>query len=130
MAFATGDQKRIAKILRLSQEQYFASSCLALLMSDLEATDTAQGTTFVTDIQLALDDIESLNEDIDENASSDVISSENLPNQYSVSYRAAGGKTAANKNKRNALIDDINMWLDPDNRLDAYVITSRVIMTL
>lgn len=130
MVFATGDQKRIADALRLTREQYFASSCLATLMSELEAVDIAQSTTFVADIQEALDDIDCLDEEIESAVESDGIASESVDNQYSVTYRGAGGASSSSKHKRAGLIDNIKLWLDPDNKLDAYSTGSRVIMTL
>lgn len=130
MPFATGDQKRIAKILRLTQEQYFPSSMLKSLMDSLEATDTEQSTTFVSDIKLALDQIDALDEEIDTSAEADGIASKSISGQYSVTYQNAGAATAVSKAKKKAFIDDIKLWLDPNNQLDAFSTVSRVIMTL
>ena len=130
MAFATGDRKRIADALKLHQEQYFANSLLATLMSDLEAVDAAQGTTFVTDVQSALTSVETLDTSIASSASSDALASLSVDNQYSETYRAAGGATASLKADRSGHIEDIYRWLDPNDLLRSYSTQSRVIQTL
>lgn len=130
MAFAAGDQKRIADVLKLAPEQYWDKSTLATLMEDLELNDTEYSTAHVTSVIEALDAIDTLDTSIAANSSNDSLSSLSITNQYSKTYRTGGGATASLKADKAGHIDTIKRLLDPDSHLERFSYTSRVIRTL
>ena len=130
MPFADGDRGRIAKALNLHRSQYFEDSCLAELMAQAEVMDSTHGTTFVLNIQQALAFIEQLGAEISAAAIKDGIKRKRVENQYEVEYQGTGSASANLLTNRQNHIDDIKSWLDEWDLLEAYVLTSRVIMTL
>ncbi|MEL7494639.1 MAG: hypothetical protein AAGJ95_11850 [Cyanobacteria bacterium J06554_11] len=126
--FDTSDRGRIVDALGLHEELNRPNSALASLMTTRQTDDTAYSVDRVGDIVTALDEIETLDVSLSADTSPG-ISSENIENDYSVTY-ATGDANSGVKRRRSALVGKIKRWLDPDQRLEAYTTAGRVIRTL
>ncbi len=126
--FDTADRQRIVDALSLAEELNRPSSILASLMTTRETDDTSYGVDRVTDIKNALDDLESLQENLSEPANS-AVRRENFEGKYEVEY-AVSDTQQGYKRQKTRHINNIKKWLDPDQRLEPYVLSGRVIRTL
>ncbi len=126
--FDTADRQRIVDALSLAEELNRPSSILASLMTTRETDDTSYGVDRVTDIKNALDDLECLKETLNEPANS-AVSRENFEGKYEVEY-AVSDTQKGYKQQKARHINNIKKWLDPDQRLEPYVLSGRVIRTL
>ena len=119
MAFQTGDQARLAKILNLDREAYYQGSRLASLMSTLESIDASESSSLVADVRSNMTAIETLNSTIDTalETESEGVRRTDIPNAFSVEYFEGASASSGNSRKRDALIQQIRQLLDPDDLL-------------
>ena len=128
--FATADRGRLVDALILDESQNRPNSVLATLMTERETDDARYSVDRVAAILDALDAIESLDSTIEEESANTGIISYSATDDISITYASGGASTAASKQKKTAQSGNIRRWLDPDNRLEAYSLSGRVIRTL
>jgi hypothetical protein len=132
MAFASGDKLRIIKVLNLHKDQIKADSVLSSLMADLEVYDTANSTTYVTEVQTALTDAETSSANIKANRGQDGYTQISIPNEVSImqGVGSSGAVTAQYQYAKSEAISRIKQFLDEDDLLDAFVVSGRVISSI
>lgn len=127
--FADGDRGRIVDALNLSEELNRPNSVLETLMTQRERDDVSYSVDRVGAIRDRLDTIESLQPDLEDPDVEVGTTSLSIDGQYSESSRSSDPQSRI-KTIKEYHVGSIRKWLDPDNRLQAYSLSSRVIRTL
>lgn len=128
--FSPSDRSRIVDALNLYEELNRPNSVLATLMTNRETNDTTYSVDRVGQIIEALDKIDQLNDSIEEESGNTGITRYRAEDDIEIAYSSGGSATQPSKQKKQAQIGNIRRWLDPDNRLEAYSLSGRVIRTL
>lgn len=130
MSFTTTDQADLVKLLNLSRDQYEPNSVLAQCMTALELFDTRISTNLVGEVQEAMLTISTLDGQIEAQSANVGIKSIDIVDDVAIEYGSGGSVTTNLQNKRAAQIAEIRRLLDPDQVLEAYSLSGRVIATL
>lgn len=130
MTFATSDQADLVKLLNLSRDQYEPKSALAQCMTALELFDTRISTNLVGEVQEAMLAVSTLDGQIEAQSANVGIKSIDIVDDVAIEYGSGGSATASLQNKRATQIAEIKRLLDPDQILEAYCLSGRVIPTL
>jgi hypothetical protein len=129
MPFTTANRIDLVNRLNLQKDQAKSTSVLAQLMTRAETFDTDHGTTYVTEIQSALVELLALESSIQTAAASDGFDRIEIFQSYEVEQKP-GANTAHLLSQRQGHINTIKKLLDPDNYLDRYCLSGRVIRAL
>lgn len=130
MAFLATTKAKLISILNLHREQAVTNSVLSSLMTETEDFDLANGTTFVAEIESAITAIEKLDTTIANAAGKDGLKSVELFRRVKKENFAPGAATASHRNARTGHVNNIKRLLDPDDQLEPYSLSGRVISTL
>lgn len=130
MAFLAADRERLWQCLNLSKDQLKDGSRLAVLMTDLERFDAANGTTLVSQVQDTLDLWEEATEALPALQANDAYQIIDIDREVRLTTHGPGAASAATQNQRAGYVATILKVLDEHDQLQPFILTGRVLRTL
>ena len=130
MAFLTADRERLWRCLNLSKDQLKDGSRLAVLMTELEQFDTANGTTLVATVQENLTLWEEATAALPALQANDAYQVIDIDREVRLTTHGPGAASAATQGRRSGYVATILKILDERDQLQPFVLTGRVMRTL
>lgn len=130
MPFLAGDRERIWRCLNLSRDQIKDGSRLAVLMTEIERFDTANGTTMVATVRENLDLWEEATEALPALQANDAYQIIDIDREVRLTTHGPGAASAATQGRRAGYVATILKILDERDQLQPFILTGRVFRTL